>query len=594
MKIIFICIILRDSFASKMKSGLSTFHTGDLCIESPPPLPDILDEGYWIMRSYFLHKNKYTENDWMKMKQEMKSNLSRDVHTALSRFLERFGDPYTRFIPHEALRMRHRNIRGETFGVGLSLRRQVLYRDINLHFRRQLATIRRTVLQRLTKIYQLQFLYKPLDSPDLIDTRYKQPYGSKLNVFRPWKFGILRRLRSSRSSSISASTSTVDTNIHPISWLLRALVVIEITGPILTAIGISRSINHFHPNLASHPNAAAHIPLLSITTSAIWSGYNAAKRFAPIVIRDVLPGSSAHNAGLQFGDRVVAIDGRRVWTMTVKAARAILENGAPGSTVNLAVVRNRMLYNSTSTSSSAASTSRIGHLIDIPLQRDWIAVDGVRSRILPGDIGYLAISLFTDRTANEVSRHLQRLQNDIRAVQSNRDKLMKHNGTRAAKRMLTGMQALVIDLRGNPGGTLASAVDVATYFVNRYKVVLQMKSMGKTQCYTSLNKKADTSTAMLVLTDSDTASASEVLVAALKDHGRAVTMGETTVGKDVVQAMMMLSDGSGLTVTIRSYLSPLGRTLSDGISPDLPVSSHKIVPEKLRFDSSLKKWSLQE
>jgi carboxyl-terminal processing protease len=131
------------------------------------------------------------------------------------------------------------------------------------------------------------------------------------------------------------------------------------------------------------------------------------------------------------------------------------------------------------------------------------------------------------------------------------------------------MSGLIIDLRGNPGGPLPPALDLAALFLPRGKVLTQMSIQGsKMEVYKSTNRRPDKKTDLLLLTDESTASASEIFVAALQDNSRAKCMGTRTVGKNVAQAMMMLSDGSGLAFTVREYFSPLGKIMADGITPD--------------------------
>ena len=108
----------------------------------------------------------------------------------------------------------------------------------------------------------------------------------------------------------------------------------------------------------------------------------------------------------------------------------------------------------------------------------------------------------------------------------------------------------------------------------------------------SMNGNADVSTPLLVLTDTRTASASEIVAAALRDNGRAVLLGTRTLGKNVAQAIMVLSSGSGLSFTIRSYVSPTGETMEHGIEPDYNTNGAKIPLEDIRWNGEQKIWSI--
>ncbi len=259
------------------------------------------------------------------------------------------------------------------------------------------------------------------------------------------------------------------------------------------------------------------------------------------------------------------------------------------------------------------------------------------------NVGYIAIEEFTDQTLYEVTQALGALRRELRArtalamhlhqegsVQSNNNNnkvsswgrllVRGHSNTSTADDSeVTGnsgntensngdvaptpqpasapmnpaldprLHALVIDLRGNPGGPLSAALDVAALFLPRGTVLSQTCShrqreakgllrrfqgdegqeegsyveftqgRKKMEKHRSTNKSPDVRTQLLLLTDKRTASASEILVAALCDNGRAVSYGQATKGKNVAQALVMLADGSGLAFTVREYLSPAGR-----------------------------------
>jgi len=224
--------------------------------------------------------------------------------------------------------------------------------------------------------------------------------------------------------------------------------------------------------------------------------------------------------------------------------------------------------------------------LQLDLIRDHILMRKVTAAMLPPmqgpGLGYLAIKEFTDKTFYEVSTALQDLQKTISMKQG------------------CSMSGLIIDLRGNPGGPLPPALDLAALFLPRGKILTQMSIEGKMELHRSTNRRPDKKTSLLLLTDESTASASEIFVAALQDNSRAKCMGTRTVGKNVAQAMMMLSDGSGLAFTVREYFSPLGRIMAEGVTPDIEVVG-PINVNSIHFSSSSTKhylpsaeWSLQD
>ena len=129
---------------------------------------------------------------------------------------------------------------------------------------------------------------------------------------------------------------------------------------------------------------------------------------------------------------------------------------------------------------------------------------------------------------------------------------------------------MVIDLRSNPGGYLHAAVEVASHFMDGGVVLYQAAGNGDRQTYRAESGGLATSARLVVLVNKGTASASEILAAALRDNGRAVLVGEPTFGKGTVQNVHQLSDGSGLRVTTAQWLTPREQPIQGvGISPDI-------------------------
>jgi carboxyl-terminal processing protease len=132
---------------------------------------------------------------------------------------------------------------------------------------------------------------------------------------------------------------------------------------------------------------------------------------------------------------------------------------------------------------------------------------------------------------------------------------------------------VVLDLRGNPGGLLDEAVEVASVFLDGGPVV-SYERRGKPSRTLTAIRGGDVTTPLVVLVDSGTASAAEVLAAALQDRNRAVVVGARTYGKGSVQEPTRLSDGSALELTVGRYLTPSGRTIDGvGMEPDVLVAS---------------------
>jgi carboxyl-terminal processing protease len=248
-----------------------------------------------------------------------------------------------------------------------------------------------------------------------------------------------------------------------------------------------------------------------------------------IVIASVTAGSPAATAGLQVGDRIVAVDGHDVSQDDMETIGAALR-GQAGTAVDISVT-------------NASGQARDVHMVRVDLPATPVTTDD----IAPG-IVRIRIGTFTAGVGKQVA-----------AAQ------------KAA--LAAGARAIVLDLRGNPGGLLDEAVASASVFLNGGTVVtLQGRSVSKTALTASAG--GDTHTPLAVLVDGGTASAAEVVAGALSDRGRAVLVGTKTFGKGSVQQTTTLSDGSVLELTVATYQTPNGRVVDRiGITPDVVVDS---------------------
>ncbi len=245
-----------------------------------------------------------------------------------------------------------------------------------------------------------------------------------------------------------------------------------------------------------------------------------------------LPNTPAEQAGILAGDALIKIDDTTTEDMGIdEAVRRI--RGIEGTEVRLTIFR------------EGDTEFR-----EFVVKRAPIVIP--TSKIEERD-GVFIIALYSFNALAELE-----MQNALRSfVKSGKDKL-------------------IIDLRGNPGGYLESAVSIASYFLPLGKVVVRENFGGTTeeQLYRSagreLGKRAPKK--MVVLTDGGSASAAEILAGALKEHGVATVIGETTFGKGSVQELIELEDGSSLKITIARWLTPNGNSISEGgLAPDIVV-----------------------
>jgi carboxyl-terminal processing protease len=245
-------------------------------------------------------------------------------------------------------------------------------------------------------------------------------------------------------------------------------------------------------------------------------------------------------AGIMPGDQILRINGSVTDRMSLQDALNLLR-GDPGQKITLSVYR-----------PSTKETK------EFTLQREIIKVASVKeAKILDSTdgskfkIGYLRITQFNEPTAGELSQKLDDLQRQ-------------------------GMQALILDLRFNPGGLLTSAVDVSSLFLPPKTMVVYTEGREGSQrheYYTDVRAKPRTSLPMAVLVNGQSASGAEIVAGALKDLNRAILVGETTFGKGSVQSVIQLPDGSALRLTTAKYYTPSRQVIHEnGVTPNIKAS----------------------
>lgn len=249
----------------------------------------------------------------------------------------------------------------------------------------------------------------------------------------------------------------------------------------------------------------------------------------------------AWRAGIQPGDFIVEIDKKPVMDMKLDEAVDKMR-GAVGTPVELRIMR-----------------ESTGESLILPLVRDVIPIHTVRSR-LEGDIGYVRITSFNQKTTQDV-------QEAVNALKTK------------AKETKTPLIGYVLDMRSNPGGVLEGAVGVSDIFLDRGEIVSTRGRdiEGATRENASHGDLAE-GLPMVVLINAGTASASEIVAGALQDHGRAVVLGTRSFGKGSVQTVMPLGPGAGaMRLTTARYYTPSGRSIqAKGIEPDIVAEPAKI------------------
>jgi carboxyl-terminal processing protease len=237
----------------------------------------------------------------------------------------------------------------------------------------------------------------------------------------------------------------------------------------------------------------------------------------------------AYRAGVKAGDKIIKIEDESTKDISLHDAVSKLR-GKPGTAVTITIVR-----------------KGLDKPKEITIVRDIIEIKSVKSKVIEDNIGYVKLTQFQQKTASELKKALKEL----------------------SKKEIN---ALILDLRNNPGGLLRGAVDVTSQFLPDGKLVVYIKGRDgkKTEFKTDNGKPFDFP--MVILVNEGSASASEIVAGAMQDWGKSIVLGTQTFGKGSVQTVIPLSDGSALRLTTARYYTPKGRTIqTTGITPDIIV-----------------------
>lgn len=255
-------------------------------------------------------------------------------------------------------------------------------------------------------------------------------------------------------------------------------------------------------------------------------------RGGSIVVVAPLADSPAEHAGMRTGDKILAVDGKPTEGLSVDQAVKLIR-GKGGTVVKLTIVRN----------GEKEPT-------EVSITRAVINVPAIKTEVRQDGIVVISFYSFSGLSAAQFRDAMRTF------VQS-------------------GSKQMVIDLRGNPGGYLESAVDAASFFLPvGYAVVSEDSGNGNPTVHHSkgYNIFGNRDLKLVVLIDGGSASASEILAGALRDHNKATLIGMKTFGKGSVQELIDLGGGASLKITIAKWLTPKGTSISEhGITPDLTV-----------------------
>ncbi len=269
----------------------------------------------------------------------------------------------------------------------------------------------------------------------------------------------------------------------------------------------------------------------SISSSFNGIGAEIQEQDGYIMVVSPIKDSPAEKAGLKPNDKIMRVDGKSIQGMSANEA-VLLIRGEKGSTVKLTIQR-----------------PGIEEITDVSIVRDTIPLETVYGEMLEDGIAKVQITSFSSNTTKELIVKLDELKNQ-------------------------GMKGLVLDLRQNPGGLLEEAISISSLFLPNNEVILQIEDRnGKRKAVTSTSTNDNPNVPLVVVIDKGSASASEILAAAVNESADVTLVGEKSFGKGTVQQARKFTDGSNLKLTTEKWLTPDGNWIhKKGITPDVEVA----------------------
>lgn len=248
-----------------------------------------------------------------------------------------------------------------------------------------------------------------------------------------------------------------------------------------------------------------------------------------------MKGSPAEKAGLQAGDQILKADGKEYVADELDKLSSYIK-GEKGTDVTLTIKRGEETF-------------------DVTVTREDVHINYVDGKVMEDNIGYISITTFDEKCTDDFRAQYNEL-------------------------LDKGIKSLIIDLRSNGGGLVDEALDIADMMCDKDQTTLIRIGKDGKEEVTKAKKDKEIDMPIIVLTDEATASASEILVGALKDNGKAEIVGQKTYGKGVIQELIYLGNGGALKVTAAEYYTPNKNKINKvGIEPDYAIDYNYKVPE---------------
>ena len=453
----------------------------------------------------------------------------------------------------------------ESEGEKLQLRISTRYQDPKM-----LSVLNSTNMRQMTSLF--------LEVSQTIDARHVSPTSYEVRTAAALE-GLLRALNNPEFLKVAGARGS-DANLQQATESIRQLIGSQPARSAEDAMGVMQwaadTLNQqlgirqeivaleflnatldsldkysaFMPNkVGNAPSAQANVSTASLEERIVGVGIEMKKHDTGALIVGTVEGGSAAEAGLKRGDVLIQIGNQSLTGMGLNQI-AELVSGPAGSTVDIQIDRAGKKYGAT-------------------LDRRSVYVSSVASAQMVNDtqkVGYVKLKQFSESSAEDLEKAMWKLYN-------------------------AGMNSLVLDLRGNPGGLLTESVEVSDLFLPS-GVIVSTKGRNASDNTTETAKRAKTwNLPLVVLVDENSASASEIFAAAIQENGRGVVVGRHSYGKGTVQTHFPLNTVSGvLKLTTAKFYSPNGREMAGaGVTPDYVVqSANEETAATLSDDNDLK------
>ena len=261
-------------------------------------------------------------------------------------------------------------------------------------------------------------------------------------------------------------------------------------------------------------------------------GIEVGMEFGVVKVISPIDNTPAEEAGVKAGDYIVKINDIQVQGKTLTEAVELMR-GPVGSTIKITVrrrgVKKAIIFNIT---------------------REIIKIESVKSKIIEDTVGYIRLTSFNENSADQIKEKIKELRQNKK------------------------IEKYILDLRNNPGGLLSQAIKISDFFLNNGEIV-STKSRKKKENRKWFAHKGDIidGKTLIVLINYGSASAAEIVAGALKDHKRAILIGEKSFGKGSVQSVIPLNNKGAIRLTISKYYLPSGKSISEvGITPDIEIA----------------------